>query len=189
MAVPTGSGVDVGDGDDEATLLRRVRAGDEAAFVELIGPVRSAMWAVCVRITGNTHDAEDALQEALVAAWRNIDRFRADSRFSTWLFRIASNAALTVVRRRPDVADTVLEIPSDSRDPGDVVGDAERVQEALMSLPESFRVALVLRIYGDLSYEEIGLHQNIPVATVKSRLSRARSMLHDILVANLDAID
>ncbi len=165
---------------DEAVLVRRAGAGDERAFVELVSANRAAVWAVCLRITGDPHDAEDALQDALVAAWRNISQFRADARFSTWLFRIASNAALAVVRRRTKTV-TGMEAASFAGDPGDRIADADRVQTALMALPETFRVALVLRIYGDLSYDDIAIHQDIPVQTVKSRLWRARAMMQDLL--------
>jgi RNA polymerase sigma factor (sigma-70 family) len=168
--------------DGETALLRRARAGDERAFVELITPNRNAIWAVCLRITGNPHDAEDALQETLVAAWRNLDRFRSDSRFSTWLYRIASNAALAVIRRRPDIADAEQAV-SGRRDHADAIADAERVQQALLQLPEQFRVALVLRVYGDFTYDDIAAHQGVPVQTVKSRLSRARTLMQDLLGA------
>ncbi len=167
-------------GVDEAALVRVACAGDERAFVELISTDRAAVWAVCLRITGNPHDAEDALQDALVAAWRNITQFRADAKFSTWLFRIAANAALAIVRRRCELVENV-ELVGVGGDPGDRVVDADRVQTALMTLPETFRVALVLRIYGDLSYEDIAVHQGIPVQTVKSRLWRARSMMQELL--------
>jgi RNA polymerase sigma factor (sigma-70 family) len=170
--------------DEEATLVRRARALDEGAFVELITANRGAVWAVCLRITGNPHDAEDAVQDTLVAAWRNIERFRSESSFSTWLFRIASNAALAVVRRRPAIAELDLDRVPAGGDTTEHVADAEQVQSALMKLPEAFRVALVLRIYGDLSYEDIAIHQGIPVQTVKSRLSRARSMLQELLAPN-----
>ena len=99
---------------------------------------------------------------------------------STWLFRIASNAALAVVRRRPEIADAE-QVVSGRRDHAEGVVDAERVQVALLQLPEPFRVALVLRIYGDFTYEDIAAHQGIPVQTVKSRLSRARSLMQDLL--------
>ena len=166
--------------DDEAALVHRACAGDECAFVDLVAADRSAVWAVCLRITGNRSDAEDALQDTLLAAWRNLAQFRSDARFSTWLFRIAANAALAIVRRRPEVVET-FDVVSVCGDPGDRIADADRVQTALMALPETFRVALILRIYGDLSYEDIAVHQGIPVQTVKSRLWRARSMMHDLL--------
>lgn len=173
--------------DDEATLLQRVRDGDERAFMELVGRHRGPVWAVCLRITGNQHDAEDALQEALTAAWQNIARFRGEARFSTWLYRIASNAALAVVRRRPEVSDIEFEMPSGQRDLGDRLADTERVQAALLKIPEDFRVALVLRVYGDFTYEDIAVHQGIPVQTVKSRISRARARMEELLTAATDS--
>lgn len=172
--------------DDEAALVRRACSGDERAFAELVAAHRSGIWAVCLRITGNRADAEDALQDTLLAAWRNLAQFRADAKFSTWLFRIAVNAALAIARRRPEVAET-WDLAAFRADPGDQVADADRVQTALMALPETFRVALVLRIYGDLSYEDIALHQGIGVQTVKSRLWRARSMMQELLSPSPDA--
>lgn len=174
--------------DNEAGLVRQARAGDGDAFVELIGTHRNAAWAVCLRITGNPHDAEDALQDTLVAAWRNIAQFRSDARFSTWLFRIGANAALAIVRRRPEIVEYVDRVATGG-DPGDRVADADRVQMALLTLPETFRVALVLRIYGDLSYQDIAVYQGIPVQTVKSRLWRARSMLHELLGPTSDTFN
>jgi RNA polymerase sigma factor (sigma-70 family) len=172
---------------DEAALVARARVGDESAFADLITEHRGAVWGVCLRITGNAQDAEDALQDAVIAAWRGIGKFRSDSRFSTWLFRIASNAALAIIRRRPETVDALDQVAV-NRDPGDRIAEADRVQTALMMLPETFRVALVLRIYGDLSYEDIALHQGIPVQTVKSRLFRARSMLQDFLAPAADTV-
>jgi RNA polymerase sigma factor (sigma-70 family) len=169
---------------DEAALIHEACAGDERAFAELLTANRSAVWAVCLRITGNPDDAEDALQDALVAAWRNITRFRADAKFSTWLFRIAANSALATVRRRSKLVQEV-DIAV-ARDPADRVTDADRVQSALMQLPETFRVALVLRVYGDFSYEDIAAYQGALVQTVKSRLWRARSMLQELLAPESD---
>jgi RNA polymerase sigma-70 factor (ECF subfamily) len=168
--------------EDEANLLDRARAHDPQAFVDLVTRHRGAAWAVCLRVTGNPHDAEDALQEALTAAWRNLDRFRGQARFSTWLHRIAANAALAVVRRRRDVP-----TEDDAFDAGVAVDafasydESDRIQAALRRIPEDFRVALVLREYGDLTYDEIAAHQGIPVQTVKSRLNRARRAMADLL--------
>lgn len=166
----------------EHALVTRVRQGDQQAFAELADLSRGPVWAVCLRLTGNVHDAEDALQDALTAAWQNIGHFRGDARFSTWLYRIAANAALAVVRRRTDIADDDIdESAATHRDIADRVADADRVQDALMQLPEAFRVALVLRVYGDLTYDDIARHQGIPLQTVKSRISRARAMMEALL--------
>ena len=161
---------------DERTLVQRARAGEDTAFADLLEAHRDRLWAVCFRITGNRHDAEDALQDAIVSAWRNLDRFRGDSRFSTWLYRIAANAALMLVRRRRDVpsSDDALFDRLAEADRTERVVDGDAVQQAVSQLPDHYRAALVLRVWGDCSYDEIATWLDIPVQTVKSRLNRAR---------------
>ncbi|CAM3652251.1 RNA polymerase sigma factor [Smaragdicoccus niigatensis] len=160
-----------------ASLLARAQSGDTRAFSELVATHRRPMWAVTLRITGNEHDAQDAMQDALVAAWQNLDKFRGDSAIGTWLYRIAANAALAVVRKRREVP--VDEVPDYAGGPdiGDRVADRDMVQVALRALPDQFREAIVLREVGDLTYDAIAAHQGVPVATVKTRLNRARKML------------
>lgn len=167
---------------DEDELIARARSGDAAAFGTLLEPHRSRLWSVCLRITGSHHDAEDALQDALTVAWLHLDRFRGESRLGTWLYRIAANAALAVVRRRRDVP--TGEWADDVHTTGDHAGrvaDVALVRAAIATLPEAFREALVLREIGDLTYEEIAAHQGVGVQTVKSRLNRARGALADAL--------
>ncbi len=169
-----------GSGGDESRLLDRARRGDATAFERLVNDHAQRAWAVCYRITGNRHDAEDALQDTLIAAWQNLDRFRGESRLSTWLHRIAANASLAVVRRRRDVV--MDELPAGRAETGaadlyDRLAESDRIEVALRTLPEDFRVALVLREFGDLSYQEIAIHQGVPVQTVKSRLNRARAAM------------
>jgi RNA polymerase sigma-70 factor (ECF subfamily) len=160
-----------------ASLLSRAQSGDARAFSELVATHRRPMWAVSLRITGNEHDAQDAMQDALVAAWQNLDKFRGDSALGTWLYRIAANAALAVVRKRREMP--VDEVPDygGTPDVGDRVADRDMVQVALRALPDQFREAIVLREVGDLTYDAIAAHQGVPVATVKTRLNRARKML------------
>ncbi|WP_392544431.1 RNA polymerase sigma factor [Oryzobacter telluris] len=172
---------------DEDELIARARTGDAAAFAALLDPHRARLWSVCVRITGSHHDAEDALQDALTVAWLHLDRFRGESRLGTWLYRIAANAALAVVRRRRDVPrgewadDLVVTSDHASR-----VADGMLVRGGIASLPPVFREALVLREIGDLTYEEIAAHQGVGVQTVKSRLSRARAALAVALTSGDD---
>lgn len=165
--------------------MARAQEGDKGAFTDLAGLHARRAWAVCYRITGSTHDAEDALQDALTAAWQHLDRFRGDARFGTWLHRIAANCALMVVRRRRELpvgdGSTGELAAMTAMDAFDRVLDVDLVQNALRGLPADFREALVLREYGDLSYEEIAVHQGVPVATVKTRLHRARRQLVDQL--------
>lgn len=157
--------------------------GDELAFSILVDPLRHRLWGVCLRITQNHADAEDALQECLVAAWRGLPSFRRQSAFSTWIYRIASNAALAVVRRRKEFTDEFGDLVDAESDFAGRIAERDRVQQALAEVPEAFRVALVLREYGELSYEEIAQHQQIPVQTVKSRINRARASMRALLEA------
>lgn len=174
---------------DDVTLLMQARSGDQRAFTQIVEKHRTHVWAVCLSTTGNRHDAEDALQNTLIAAWQNLDRFRGDSRFGTWLHRIAVNNALMVVRfRKPDTDLTDFTAGDDAITLTDHVpafdeGIAahDELRAALARLPEDFRVALILRELGDLTYADIAEHQGIGIQTVKSRLNRARSQLAQII--------
>ncbi|UYP18764.1 sigma-70 family RNA polymerase sigma factor [Rhodococcus sp. Z13] len=169
---------------NETELVERCRTGDRAAFAELIAPSRQRVWAICMQITGNRHDAEDALQDALIAAWKNLDKFRGTSAFGTWLYRIASNASLTVGRRRRgEVLDEQIDLDHAAGGSAiaDSVADGDAVFQALSLLPEQFRVAIVLREYARMSYREIADHQGVGVQTVKSRIGRARTQLVELL--------
>lgn len=176
---------------DDAELVAACRAGDHSAFAELAGRYRTNAWHVCLQITGSAHDAEDALQDALIAAWQNLHKFRGDARFHTWLHRIATNAALALVRRRKhttslDDTDTDddgpgIDLADDHTPFDDQVTTADAVHHALGQLPEDFRVAIVLAEFADLPYADIAEHQQVSVATVKTRIHRARRQLADIL--------
>ena len=149
----------------------------------LIRDAHGRMWAVCLSITGNHQDAEDAMQNALTAIWRNIGSFEPRARFSTWAYRIASNAALQLIRSRRDTPDAEAGIqepdrhsPIDDRVTAGIV-----IRHALEQLAPEFKEAIVLREYAGMNYQEIAEHQNVGVQTVKSRLNRARAKLRDAL--------
>lgn len=162
---------------DEALAVAAAQHGDPAAFGALMAQHRTILWAVCLRVTGNAFDAEDALQETLVDAWRGLPGFRAESKVSTWLYRVASNAALRVACRRRDTPVDVLPHARVDRDFAQVVADADAVHRALRQVPEDFRVALVLFELCDFTYAQIAAHQGVGVQTVKSRISRGRAAL------------
>lgn len=174
----------------EATLVIAARNGDQQAFADLISLHRAKIWAVCLNITGNAHDAEDALQVALLNAWRNLDRFQGTSRFSTWLYRIASNEALSLIRRRKpntQLADFTdpLEEPNLAADTAihldERVALQDALRDALAQLSTKLREAVVLRDVSDFTYDEIAEHQGISVQTVKSRIHRGRTELAGLL--------
>ena len=173
------------DRSSEIALIERAQQGDTRAFGTLMNAHRNHLWAVCLQTTGHHQDAEDAMQNALTAIWQNLHKFRAESRFSTWMHRIAANAALMVIRKRreePD-ADAASDEVSNAPRIDEQVSDVAMVRNALAQLPEDFREAIVLREYGGLTYTEIATHQKVPVQTVKSRLNRARKQLVELISA------
>ncbi|KZF03376.1 MAG: sigma-70 family RNA polymerase sigma factor [Rhodococcus sp. (in: high G+C Gram-positive bacteria)] len=178
----------------ESELIAACRLGDHRAFADLVGLYRTNAWHVCLQITGNTHDAEDAFQDTVTAAWQNLHRFRGEARFNTWLHRIAVNAALAVVRRRKPTSslddDTTdepgIDLGHDQPRIDDRVATASVVHQALNELPEDFRVAIVLAEFADLPYADIAEHQGVSVATVKTRIHRARKQLAVLLGPRTD---
>jgi RNA polymerase sigma-70 factor, ECF subfamily len=164
------------------------------------------LWRLCRRLVGNDHDAEDAVQEALVAIARGIRRFDGRSAFTTWSYRVATNACLDELRRRrrrplpsPLGAGDATGPARDPLDrhgvpraafgagdePGaaaiDAVGERLDVDAALARIPLDFRAAVVLRDLCDLDYAEIGRILDLPAGTVRSRIARGRGQLADLL--------
>jgi len=140
--------------------------------------------AVCHRIVINKSDAEDATQMALISIVRALPTFDGRSKFSTWIYRIATNAALDEVRRikrRPLPTDKESVYDSPTSDQTKAVDAQMDVSAALAQLPEEYRTAIVLRHVADLDYEEIAEIQGVPVGTVRSRLARGRTQLVNIL--------
>jgi RNA polymerase sigma-70 factor (ECF subfamily) len=149
---------------DDASLITRARAGDDAAIDSLVRRYLGDVYAVTSRVLHDAELAQDAAQDALINALRALDRFRGEASFRTWLLRIAVNAARTIarkqVRRREVSLEEVQETPSDATDVASVVArndEAKRAQRVLAQLPEKQRMAVTLRITQGLSYHEIGL--------------------------------
>ena len=147
------------------------------------------MHALCRRLTGNEADALDAAQEAAIAIVRGLPRFDGSSRFSTWAYRVATNACLDELRRRKRRPEPV--VPQVERAAGGApvdasVADRIDVEAALARLPLDYRTAVVLRDLVGLDYAEIGEVLGIPAGTVKSRIARGRAALVPLL-GNPDA--
>ena len=165
-------------------LVRRAQRGDQKAMDTLLREHYDAVRAVCHRIIINSSDADDATQMALIAVVRALPSFDGRSKFSTWIYRIATNAALDELRRIkrraiPHDNDTFTTLPvSDGAGAVDAQLD---VSAALAQVPEEFRTVLVLRHIADLEYDEIAVILDVPVGTVRSRLSRGRAQLSALL--------
>ena len=177
------------DPSDEVLLAAHLR-GDPAAFGQLVARHERRIYGLCLRILANREDAEDATQEAFVAALRKASSFRRAAAFSTWLYRIAVNAATDQARRRGRARLAALD-PEDAGvavDPGgelgEVVAAAVTVQTALAQVPEEFRVAVVLCDLYRLPYADAAQILEVPVGTVKSRVFRGRAALAERLASN-----
>lgn len=178
---------------DDELLVAAAKAGDQRALDQLLRSHQQTIHALCRRIMGNDADALDANQEALIAIVRGLARFDGRSRFSTWAYRVATNACLDELRRRKrrplvglperDGAPIELEDPA-SPDPGTTVADRNEIDAALGQLAPDFRVAVVLRDLCQLDYAEIAQVLDIPPGTVRSRIARGRGQLADWLAGN-----
>jgi RNA polymerase sigma-70 factor (ECF subfamily) len=171
-------------------LLRAHVDGDSEAFGVLVRRHQDRLWAVALRTTGNPDDAADALQDALVSAFRRAGSFRGDAQVTTWLHRIVVNACLDLLRRR--TAKATQPIPDDDRTPAlsettgpsDVSDVTERradVMAALGQLPDEQRAALVLVDMEGYSVDEVAAILDCAPGTVKSRCSRGRARLAPLL--------
>jgi RNA polymerase sigma-70 factor (ECF subfamily) len=177
--------------ETETTLVVRARQGDRNAFGELVRWHHPGVVQVVYRMCGDTQLAEDATQEAFLRAWQHFDSFRPGSSLRNWLYRIAVNAALDLLRRAQEKPMAPVDsLPDRDPEPGpeaQLIRHEQRrqVQQAVLSLAETSRAVLVLREYGGLSYQEISAALDIPIGTVMSRLNHARLCLREILMPQL----
>jgi RNA polymerase sigma-70 factor (ECF subfamily) len=168
---------------DDRALMRAHVDGDPDAFGELVRRHRGRLWAVAIRTLGDREEAADALQDALVSAFRNASSYRGDAAVTTWLHRVVVNACLDRVRRRqarPSVPLGDTEVPS-RRDDHAATEARLDVRAALAALPEGQRAAIVLVDMEDLSVAEAARLLGVAEGTVKSRCSRGRLALAGML--------
>jgi len=181
---------------DEAALIERSRRGDLDAFNSLVIAYQGRVYNLCLRMLGSPQAAEDATQEAFIAAYRAVSRFRQGS-FRAWLLRIAANACYDELRRRRSRPQVPLEAPAGDERPAAELPAADEpldqraerlelaryLQEGLASLPPDQRLAVILRDVQGLAYEEVAEATGASLGTVKSRISRGRAALRDFLLA------
>jgi RNA polymerase sigma-70 factor (ECF subfamily) len=172
-------------------LISAAQQGDGAALDALLRRHHDRIFAVCRRLAGNEADALDATQEALIAIARGIRRFDGRAAFSTWAYRVATNACLDELRRRkrrptPGLPDDLgsgdrSEVGAATAPGIEVIPDRLAIDAALALLPEEFRAPVVLRDLCDLDYAEIAEVLDIPPGTVRSRIARGRGQLARLL--------
>jgi RNA polymerase sigma-70 factor, ECF subfamily len=171
----------------ETNLIELAQNGDRNAFGELVRRHYQGVVLVVYRMCGDHDLAEDAAQEAFLRAWLNLPSYQPKLPLRNWLYRIAVNAALDVLRRKPEGSledEEEVMATAQAASPETALIEKEQVlllQKAMKALPEAARSALVLREYGGLSYQEIAGVLDVPVGTVMSRLNYARNRLREIL--------
>jgi RNA polymerase sigma-70 factor, ECF subfamily len=169
------------DARSDEDLARRAALGERASLEILLARHLDQIHAICRRILGHPEDALDATQEALIAISRGINRFDSRSRFTTWMYRVATNAALDEARRRrrrPLASEHLPELATVA-DTTDAVDARLDVDAALATLPADYRAAVALRDLAGLDYAEIATVLDIPIGTVRSRIARGRAFLAD----------
>lgn len=184
----------------EQALIARAQAGDSEAFSQLIEGYRNRMLRTATKVVRDPEDAEDVVQQAFTAAWVNLDKFRGDSAFSTWLTRITINEGLSVLRRRKrqhvEITEQITDVTfshdaivlADEETPEkQVIKDELKhlVHQSLSVVKPAYRAAMSLRVLEDLSLEEISARLSIPVNTVKVHLFRGRQAMKAFLSQRL----
>jgi RNA polymerase sigma-70 factor (ECF subfamily) len=172
--------------ENEAKIIARAQAGDTGAFEMLVVEHQAYVYHLAFRVLGNEQEAEDTAQEAFVRAWQSLPKFRAQARFSTWLYRIVTNLCynrLPKLRRElsaigedevADYADHRTGLPHEGLE------DTERrawLHRQIDALPECYRLLVTLRYQRNLAYEEIASITSLPMGTVKTGLFRAKERL------------
>lgn len=180
--------------DTDKELVKRVQKGDQVAFDMLFARYQVKILNLISRYVRDSEEVQDVAQEAFIKAYRALPRFRGDSAFYTWLYRIAINTAknhLVARSRRPPSMDVDIQ-DADYRDDADMLRDTEdpesalsrdqlqeTIHKALADLPDDLRSALTLREFDGLSYEQIAQVLDCPVGTVRSRIFRAREFVDE----------
>jgi len=188
---------------DDQLLIERCRSGHPEAFGDLVSKYQRRLVRTLGTLLGNGHDALDVAQEAFLKAFLNLDSFRGDAAFYSWLFRIAWNGAATLRRKqrvRASVSlDAIREMsgvePDDISPTSDptralqISEDQQLLRQSLNELGEDYRTALILKEIEGLSYEEIASLTDCPIGTVRSRIHRARQELRAKLDRTLKAVE
>ena len=181
----------------EKKIIEKVLGGDANAFEELVLRYEKTVYNLALRMVGDRDDAFDMTQEAFIKAYGSLSSFRGDSKFSVWIYRIATNVCLDFLRSKSrkqqvsltvsddDDEDAQLDIPDPKADPEQQLIkkiSMQSVEEGLKTLPDKQRQILVMRELGGMSYAEIGAALSLEEGTVKSRIFRARKRLCTFLL-------
>lgn len=186
----------------EKLLIEKSQKGDVSSFEKLIDKYQVVAYNIAYRMVGNKDDAYDITQEALIKVYKSIKKFKGNSSFSTWLYRIVTNTCIDAIRKQKKVKTYSIDKPIETSEgsftrelcdeknkPEDIYErkeTKEKVQEAIKKLPEQYRIVIILRDIQSFTYEEISESIDCPLGTVKSRINRGRILLKDILQKDME---
>ena len=168
----------------DQALIERCKRGDRRALEQLLGDYERPVYNVAYRIVGNPDDAADVTQAVFLKTFEQLDQYKPEFKFFSWIYRIAINEAINQIKRNANHVSLDDREISDTRSPDDFVGaeDISRsIQESLMELREDYRTVVVLRHFSECSYRQISEILHIPEKTVKSRLYSARQLMKEKL--------
>jgi len=171
--------------DQDLICIEKFKSGDMEGFEMLVKKYQNMVINIVRSLTGNAHDAEDLAQEVFMKVYHNIGKFRGESKFSSWLYRVTVNSTYDHLRRSKQKISSLDEFDNfdiaDTRENQDILAK-ELVQQALTKVPYEYRSALVLKEIEGLSYQEIAESLKISIGTVESRIFRGRQILKEILI-------
>jgi RNA polymerase sigma factor (sigma-70 family) len=177
-------------------LVERAKEGDQRAYAELMQRYKDSIYFMTLKMINNKDDAMDLTVETFGKAFENLDRYKPDFAFSTWLFRIATNNSIDFIRKKrlsvismdsmvdDDGDDRPLQIKSDTLNPEESSikkQQSKELKDIVDKLPSRYKTLIVLRYFDELSYEEIAQQLDLPLGTVKAQLFRARDLLSHVL--------
>ncbi|TVY03335.1 RNA polymerase sigma factor SigW [Cohnella terricola] len=176
----------------ETRLVRLALKGNQRAFAEIVDLYKDKLYHLAYRMSGNRQEAEDVVQETFLRVYRSLDRYDMNQKFSTWIYRIATNLCIDRLRKRKAVysldaestdregLDGYAMLPSDDRTPESelLLSETQRIiHEAIATLPVKYKSVMILRYLQDLSLQEISDVLDMPVTTIKTRVHRGREFL------------
>ncbi len=191
--------------DNEKALLEKAKNGDLDAFEKLIEGYQKKVFNIVYRMIGNPDDASELTQEVFIRVFRSIGSFKEESQFSTWIYKIATNICLDELRKqkkhkvisldeeiKSDDGEMKRQIEDDKPQP-DIIAERNElkktVRNAILALPDEYRLVIIMRDIKGLSYEEIARITKCPEGTVKSRINRARKALKAILCSKRELLN
>ncbi|MEN8230464.1 MAG: sigma-70 family RNA polymerase sigma factor [Bacteroidota bacterium] len=180
---------------NESYFINRVKQGETEAFAWLVDRYRDMVYTICLRMLTVEADAEEAAQDVFVKAFRSIQGFQEKSKFSTWLYRIAYNQSISVIRKKVRMIDLVDETADFEVDEGDINGldtlsATERsryLQMAIEALPETDGVVVTLFYYDELTLEEIAEITGLTNSNIRTKLHRSRKKMYQVISESLES--